>query len=321
MPIFKKDSNKIIADNQTGFGSNAANYGGRFITKNGQPNVVKKGLSFFDQISWFHTMLDIPAWKFHCIIFSFFLIINFLFASIYFGIGTQNLNGITATSTWGKFAQTYFFSTQTFTTVGYGHISPNGFLTSAVASIQALVGLLSFALATGLLYGRFSKPKAHLKFSDNALIAPFKNHNALMIRLAPFKNTNLTDAEAKITLGMVVEENGFFVNKFFPLNLEYDKVNSLTLSWTLVHPIDENSPLYQFTKDDFFKNRIEILVFIKAFDEMFSNIVVTRSSYLFNEVIFGAKFIQMYEHSLDDTKTILHLDKLNLFEKVVLNAN
>lgn len=321
MAAFNPKKGKQQTDNQTGFGTNAANYGGRFITKNGQPNVVKKGLSFFDQISWFHTMLDIASWKFHCIIFSFFLLINFLFACVYYQIGIEYLNGITATSELEKFTQAYFFSAQTFTTVGYGYISPKGFLTSAVAATQALIGLLSFALATGLLYGRFSKPTAHLKFSENALISPFKNNNALMIRLAPFKNTHLTDAEAKITLGMVVEENGLPVNKFFQLELEYDKVNSLTLSWTLVHPITEDSPLYGFSKEDFYKNRIEILVFIRAFDEMFSNIVVARSSYLFNEVVFGAKFIQMYEHNLEDTNTILHLDKLNLYQNISLNKS
>ena len=319
MPIFKKETKKIDTDNQTGFGSNASNYGGRFVAKSGKTNVVKKGLSIFDQISWFHTMLELPRWKFLLIIFMFFIGINLIFATVYYQIGMEYLNGVTATSEIEKFAQAYFFSAQTFTTVGYGHISPKGFLTSAVAATQALIGLLSFALATGLLYGRFSKPKAHLRFSENALITPFKNQNALMIRLAPFKNTNLTDAEAKITLGMVIEENGMLVNKFFPLNLEYDKVNLLTLSWTLVHPIDENSPLYGFSSNDFIKNRVEILVFVKAFDEMFSNVVVARTSYLFKEVVFGAKYIQMYEHSLDDTKTILHLDKLNMFEKVKLN--
>ncbi len=308
-----------MTDNQTGFGSNATNYGGRFINKSGKPNVVKKGLSLFDQISWFHTMLAMPTWKFLFIIFSFFLFINFIFACVYYQIGIAYLSGITAKTELERFTQVYFFSAQTFTTVGYGYISPRGFLMSMVASLQALVGLLSFAIATGLFYGRFSKPKAHLRFSDNALITPFKNKNALMIRVAPFKNTNLTDAEAKITLGMVVEENGLLINKFFPLKLEYDKVNSLTLSWTLVHQLDEESPLYEFSPKDMLDSRVEILVFIKSFDEMFSNVVVARTSYIFNEVVFGAKFIQMYEHSSDDTKTILHLDRLNVFEKVALN--
>ena len=134
-----------------------------------------------------------------------------------------------------------------------------------------------------------------------------------MFRIAPYKNTNLLDAEAKVNLAMVVEENGKMVNKFFPLTLEFNTVTSLTLSWTIVHPITEESPLYNFTKEDFSNNTGEVLVFIKSFDDMFSNIVVARTSYIFNEVVFGAKFKPMYKSSDDSKKTILFIDKLNSF--------
>lgn len=316
MKVFKKARNNLKIDNQTGFGTNAANYGGRFLDKDGSANIEKRGLPFFDQISWFHTLLRLPAWKFQIIIFSVFILVNFIFASIYYFIGIEHLNGIVANSEIEKFAQAYFFSAQTFTTVGYGHISPQGFLTSAVAATEALAGLLGFALATGLLYGRFSKPKAHLKFSENAIIAPFQGGKALMIRVASYKNTNLTDAEAKLTLAMRVEENGLTVNRFFPLELEYSTINSLTLSWTLVHHITEESPLYEFSNDDFANESGEILVFLKAFDEMFSNTVAIRTSYVFKEIIYGAKFLQMFEHSNDNTKTVIHIDKLNSFEEI-----
>ena len=111
-----------------------------------------------------------------------------------------------------------------------------------------MFGLLSFAIATGLFYGRFSKPKAFIRFSHNALIAPYREGSALMLRMTPYKNANLTDAEVKMTLGMILDEGGKLVNKFYSLDLELAKVNSLTLSWTLVHPITESSPLYNFTK-------------------------------------------------------------------------
>lgn len=319
MGAFKKRFKKLQTDNHTGFGSNASNYGGRFINKDGSANIKKVGIDFVESISWYHTMLNIPGWKFMIIIFAFYGIVNFGFACLYCLIGIEHLNGISATTFSENFGQAFFFSAQTFTTVGYGHISPTGFWASFVASVEALFGLLSFAIATGLFYGRFSKPKAHIRFSENAIIAPFHEGKALMMRIAPYKNTNLTDAEAKVTLGMKVEENGMEVNRFFPLKLEYDKINSLTLSWTLVHPIDDNSPLYGFTENDFKTHIGEIIIYIKAFDEMYSNTVAIRSSYTFEEVVYGVKYVQMYENSQDRSKTVLHIDKLNVFNKVEIN--
>lgn len=316
MASVKKINSKAKSDSTTGFGTNATNYGGRFITKNGNANVRKTGISFLQSISWYHTMLNLPRWKFMTIVVLFYFVVNCFFAFWYFSIGVEHLNGVTAKTALDKFGQAFFFSIQTFTTVGYGHISPSGFMTSFVAAIEALFGLLSFAIATGLFYGRFSKPKGHLLFSDNAIIAPFGDKTGLMVRMTPFKNTNLTDAEAKITLGMTVEENGKLVNKFYQLELEYATVNALTLSWTLVHPITETSPLYGLTAEDFAKNEGEILVFVKMFDDMYSSNVVKRASYTFAEVVYGAKFNLMYSRSADDSKTILHIDRLNSFNRV-----
>ena len=313
MALLRKINTRAKTEINTGFGANNADYGGRFVNKDGKPNIEKRGISFLERISWFHTMLSVPGWKFLFIIFSFFIIVNLVFASIYYFIGVENLNGMHTGSRVQEFGEAFFFSAQTFTTVGYGRISPSGFGTSAIAAFEALLGLLTFAIATGLFYGRFSRPKAYLKFSNNAIIAPYKEITALMIRIAPFKNTTLTDAEAKLTLGMSVEENGKVTNKFFPLELEFEKASALTLNWTIVHPITENSPLYHFSAEDIANTNGEMILFIKAFDDMFSNTVVTRSSYTFKEIVFGAKFVPMYHRNEDGRRTILELEKLNDF--------
>ncbi|NHM07269.1 Inward rectifier potassium channel Irk [Flavobacterium sp. CYK-4] len=320
MDLLKKINSKAKAELNSGFGTNAGSYGGRFVNKDGTANIYKRGLPLLDRISWYHTMLAMPRWKFLGVLFGFYTAVNFLFACIYYLIGVQYLDGISTNgSEWVKFGKAYFFSAQTFTTVGYGHISPNGFLTSALAATEALIGLLSFAIATGLFFGRFSKPTAFLKFSHHALISPYKSGKALMLRMAPYKNTNFTDAEAKVTLGMILEENGQKVNKFYTLDLEMSKVNSLTLSWTLVHPITENSPLFGFLQSDFKSIDGEILVFVKTFDDMFSTTVAANTSYTFDEVVYGAKFEMMYSDSEDDTRTVLHLDKLDSFYAVAVD--
>ena len=225
MAILKRINTKAKQEINTGFGVNNSNYGGRFLNKDGKPNIRKTGISLIDQISVFHTMLQLPRWKFFFFVVLFFVVMNLFFAGIYMFIGVENLGGMNATTPLEKFGEAYFFSAQTFTTVGYGRISPNGFLTSAIAAFEALIGLLSFALATGLFYGRFSRPKAYLRFSENMLLAPYNGGTALMMRLSPYKNTNLSEAEVTLTAGLVLEENGQLKNKFFSLALEYSTPN------------------------------------------------------------------------------------------------
>ena len=320
MPFSKKFDTNVKSEINTGFGINSGDYGGRFLNKDGEANIEKRGIGILERTSWYHTMLAWPRAKFFLVIFFFFIAANLLFACVYAIVGVDHLSGIVYATNTDKFIEAFFFSCQTFTTVGYGRINPVGFLTSGIAAFEALIGLLSFALVTGLLYGRFSKPKAYLKFSENAVLAPYKDHLAIMLRVAPYKNNTLVDAEAKLTLGLTVEEEGKMVNKFFQLPMEFDRVNTLTLSWTIVHPINEDSPLYKFTPEDFANTRGEFLVFIKAFDDMFSNTVVARTSYTFKEVIPGAKFYPMYQRSEEGNKTVLHLDKLNTHTLIDISA-
>lgn len=320
MNLLRKINEKAKSSENTGFGSNPSSYGGRFVNKDGSANVEKRGLSFFSRTSWYHTMLTMSGWKFLGVLLAFYGIANLFFATLYYFIGIEYLNGIDASgSELLKFGKAYFFSAQTFTTVGYGHISPNGFMTSALAAAEALTGLLSFAIATGLFYGRFSRPVAYIKFSHNALIAPYRGGKGLMIRMAPFKNTNIIDAHARVTVGMSVEQDGHLVNKFYTLDLELTNISSLSLSWTLVHNIDENSPFYGFTKEDFANADGELILYVKAFDDLFSATVTTSTSYTFDEFVYGAKFDLMYSENEDDTKTILHLDMLNSFKKIAID--
>ena len=317
MALLKKLRN-LKSEINTGFGTNSTSTGGRFINKDGKPNVIKKGMGILDRYSWYHTMLGMKQGKFLLLIFLVYITANLFFASIYYIIGINHLAGVNTGSSWKNFTEVFFFSAQTFTTVGYGRISPVGFTASAVSTFEAFLGLLSFAIATGLFYGRFSRPQAFLKFSNNALIAPYKEGTAFMFRLSPYKNNNLSEVEVKVTMAITSEENGKLTDKFFNLDLEFSKINGLALSWTIVHPIDDKSPFYSFSKEDIANTDIEIIVFVKAFDEVFSNNVVTRTSYVSSEIVWGAKFNMMYHPNDDKLKTILDLDKINDYNLVTL---
>lgn len=301
----------------TGFGTMAADRGGRLLNKDGSPNVKKTGVGIFERYSWYHSMLTINRWKFFSLILLFYTGVNIVFATIYYLIGVQHLQGMQVQTELEKFTEAFFFSTQTFTTVGYGRISPSGFAMSAAASFHALLGLLSFAVVAGLIYARFGMPKAYIKFSNSGLISPYNNGTALMVRITPYKSTApLADVEAKISLAMIVETDGVFKNKFYNLSLEAAKINSLVLSWTLVHPITEDSPLWGFTLEEYHKANVELLVYVKGFDDTFSNIVIARTSYTATELLYGYKFTPMYSRADTENTTILKVGLLNSYRSV-----
>jgi inward rectifier potassium channel len=319
MAILKKFRGLKSEDN-SGFGTNSNSTGGRFYNRDGKPNVIIKGSGILDKYSWYHTMLGMKRGKFLLLLLLIYISINLIFAGIYYLIGINHLAGVNTGSTFKNFTEVFFFSAQTFTTVGYGRISPVGFMASAVSTFEAFLGLLSFAIATGLFYGRFSRPQIYLQFSKNALIAPYKDGTAFMFRMSPHKNNNLSEAEVKLTMAISTEENGKITDQFFNLDMELSKINALALSWTIVHPISEKSPLYGFSKEDIAATDIEVLVFVKAFDEVFSNTVIGRTSYISQEIVYGAKFNMMYHPNDDKSKTVLNLNKLNDFSLVSLPA-
>lgn len=282
------------------------------------PILSKKGVGIFDRYSWYHTLLLMPMWKFLLLIFTGFIIVNIFFAAIYYIIGIDHLGGVNTGSPFKDFVEAFFFSAQTFTTVGYGRINPVGFLASAVSAFEAFMGLLCFAIATGLFYGRFSRPQAFIRFSDQAVIAPYKDITAIMFRIVPYKNNYLTDAEVKLTLALKVKENNKEVSRFYPLELELSRINAFIMNWTIVHSIDEKSPLSGMTMEDMKQNKAELLVFVKAFDDAFSNTVIARSSYAVEDIVFGARFKFMYHPSEDGTTTIMWINQLSEIEKAEL---
>jgi inward rectifier potassium channel len=312
MALGKKIDPYIKTNNDTGFGTNASSYGGRFINRDGTFNIRKEGVSFMNRYSIFHDMLTLPRWKFICVIILFYLCINLLFAGTYLFIGIDQFQGVIGTTFWQKFKEAYFFSTETFTTVGYGRVNPVGDGANLVASFEAMIGFLSFALATGLMYGRFARPRAYLVFSDFALISPFKEGQALMFRFASYKEKHtLTDVEIRVNLGLQIQEDGNTEYRYYELHLERNRVENLSMNWTVVHPLDERSPLRGFGWEDMRASDVELYVLIRGFDDVYSNQVLQRTSYTYHEIRFNGKFVPMYHESDDGKTTILDLHKLN----------
>jgi inward rectifier potassium channel len=287
-----------------GFGLKVSSQKRRLINKDGSFNVERRGLPFFQSLSFYHSLVEMTWLKFNGLVVLSYIVINFLFASIYMLIGINHLGGITGTTFWGQFLDAYFFSGQTITTVGYGVIHPIGFWASTVSLIESMAGLLGFALATGLLYGRFSRPNAKILYSKRAVVAPYKGITAFEFRIANARKNQLIDVDIVVILSMKVSESGQTLRRFFELPLERKVINFFPLTWTIVHPITEDSPMYGITFDELKEAGAEFLILIKAFDDTFSQSVHSRSSYTIDELTWGAKFKNLYIDSKNDITSV-----------------
>lgn len=310
-----KAQTDTIKSKELGFGTQQFSGNSRALNQDGTFNVKRKGVPSFSPDNLYHQLISMSWFKFLFLVLSFYFVVNILFAFVYFFIGADQLAGVDVNSSvLHQFYECFFFSSQSLTTVGYGRISPLHFNASLIASIESMVGVLCFALITGLLYGRFSRPIANIAYSSNALIAPYRTINGLMIRLANRRNAQLLEAEAELAVSMKNESgNG---RTFLLLELERTKINFFPLSWTIVHPLDERSPLYGFTEEDYKNRDVELMLLFKAFDESFSQTVYSRTSYKFNEVVWNAKFISIIGTDAATGKATLDIDHINEFEKV-----
>ena len=305
-PILKEDDN-------TGLSAKVQGRNQRSIRADGSFNIENKGEQWFQPKDIYLKLLTMPWIKFSFVVVSSYLLVNTVFAIIYYAIGTKYLTNIEGITEWEKFLDTFFFSAQSLTTVGYGRVAPVGIPASSVAAFESMLGLLGFALATGLLYGRFSKANAKIAYSRNLLMSPYKDGSAIMFRIANRRQTQLVDVEVQVTLAKIMNENGREIRRFFQLDLERSQIAMFPLSWTIVHPINENSLLYGKSKDEMIQDDVEILVYFKAYDETFSQNVHYRISYRADDLIWGAKFILNFEAQADGP-TIHYLNKISDYE-------
>lgn len=313
MSIYKQ---KFNPEDDLGFGAQPVLQNQPLIKQDGSINVKRQGQSFFRTSDNYHKLITMSWTRFWLLILCGYLVINTAFAFIYMAIGVQNLNGSEGTNAYQHFWDAFFFSAQTISTVGYGHISPRGMATNSVAALESMMGLLAFALATGLLYGRFSRPSAKIVYSRNLLIAPYlETCRGLMFRMANLRRNTLIDLEIEIIFSYNEDLNGKLVRRFFPLELERKKVSILTLNWTVVHPLDEKSPLKDMAPEELQKTQATFVVLLKAFDDTFSQTVHSRTSYQYEDMVWGARFKPAFDRD-EDGRIVLDVSKISDFSKV-----
>lgn len=300
-----------------GFGSIVAGKSRqRLLNADGSFNVTRTGVSFLTSLNLYHTLLTMRWRVFLSLMLLLFFVSNIIFGLLYSTLGADALVDTSRDPQMNLFLRGFFFSVQTFATIGYGTIHPLGVVPNLLVTLESYYSLLANALITGVVFARFARPTARVVFSDKAVIAPYKNITGLMFRIVNGRRNQLIEVGAQVMFSRFVNENGRVVRRFDFLDLERESVTFFPLSWTVVHPIDDNSPLYGMTERDIQESDAEILVLLTATDETFAQVVHSRSSYKPKQIAYGHKFVSIYNKTREGEPISIDVRKLSQLEKV-----
>lgn len=292
----RRTEEELNRDRDLGFGAVVSRQSRqRLLNRDGSLNVVRSGLGLLESIVPYHQLLTMTWSRFLGLVVALYFVINLVFALLYLLSGRDALVGSGAEMLGGRFSQAFYFSVQTFATIGYGQIGPNGFAANFLVTIEALVGLMYQALATGLLFARFSRPAVSIVFSHRALIAPYNGGWAFEFRVANRRLTQVMNLEAQVIYSSMTDDGrGGRVRRYRPLSLERNRVTFFPLSWTVVHPIDPTSPLHGATVESLERSQAEVLIVLSGTDETSGQVVHARCSYVADEIVWGARYRSIY---------------------------
>ncbi len=248
----------------------------------------------------YHLLLTIP-WGLFCILMVvFYLGFNTLFALAYL----LDKGGI-ANATPGSFLDTFFFSVQTLSSIGYGYMYPTTIYTNLLAAIEAFIGMLSIALMTGLAFSHFSKPTARILFSQVAVITKYNGIPTLMFRAANQRRNRIVEAEMNLYLGQdEISIEGEFMYRVHKLKLLQHHNHSFSMSWTLMHPIDEDSPLYGCTSESLEHKRAMVVASLSGMDETVGKLLQTRHSYGGRDILWNKRFVDIVKNTRNGDRYI-----------------
>lgn len=289
---------RISKNDDLGFGAKVTEQTKtRFINKDGSFNAQRKGVDGWGSFSLYNAMLNLSWPRFYGIVLGLYAAVNLIFTIIYLSIPGvfPELAGLSFAH---RFFEVYFYSVQVMTTLGSSPWHPANLAGNGVLAIEALAGLLGFALGAGVVLARFSNPRVRIIFSRHAIISPYQDGMAFEFRIINGKKDELIQVEAIVMVSM---KNAEGKRPFIELPLERHKVVFFPLNWTIVHPITEESPLFGLTHQDLTLADAEFLVFVTAIDEALGQRIYIRHSYKFNEILVDKKFANILELAEDGT--------------------
>jgi inward rectifier potassium channel len=289
----------------------------RLLNRDGSFNVTLEGLDPFASMSLYHWLLTISWPKFLAFVSATYLVLNAMFALAFLACGRDALQSTTGSFANEPFYRAFFFSVDTFVTIGYGNIIPVGAIPNTLVTVEALLNIMLVALATGVIFARFSRPSARIIYSRNAIVAPYHGINALEFRIANARRSQLIEVQVQAILTKVERVAGSTIRKFYDLPLERNRVVFFPLSWTVVHPIDAASPMSGLSHADLIAANAELLVLLTGTDETVSQTVHSRSSYQAEEIVWGAKFANMFMRSEAEGIMGMDLNRIHDVERVL----
>ena len=272
----------------------------RLINRDPRLNPLRKGYSHSLWQDPYHLLLTLSWPKFLAVIFLSYLIANTLFALAYMAGGECIENAKP-----GSFWDAFFFSVQTMASIGYGAMYPRTFYANLVVTIEALSGLMALAMGTGLMFARFSRPTAKVLFSRVAVITPYNGVPTLMFRTANERHNQILEAQVSVDLMREeVTAEGYVMRRFYELKLVRSETSVFSLTWTIMHQIDETSPLYGLTAESLAQTHFEIVITLTGLDETVSQIIHTRHSFTANEILWNMRFVDILSTLPDGRRAI-----------------
>jgi inward rectifier potassium channel len=296
---------RVIQENRT-----------RFLNQDGSFNVRRKGIFEHGSFSLYHAILNMSWTRFITFLAVSYILASAAFTGLYLLCGSTAFAAIQNFGILERAREIFFFSVHVITTIGESSLNPSSLMAKALLSLESMIGLIGLAVIAGLMFARFSNPAVRILFSRHAVIAPYKDITGFMVRIVNGRSNELINLTATITLSMADKDGK---RTFQQLDLERDNILVFPLSWTIVHPITKESPLYGLNAEELAKRSPEFLIAISAVDQDLAKTVYARHSYIASEVESGARFANILER-MDDGTLIVDPRRIHEIEKIVPTA-
>ena len=281
----------------------------RVVTRTGLPNIIRVGENHSHFEDFYHLLLTLHWERFFALVFLLYVTANTFFALLYLAGGNAIANAEP-----GSFADAFFFSIQTMASLGYGAMHPTSTYTDIIVSIETLVGLLGIATISGIVFARVSRPTARVVFSDVMVVSNYDGVPTLTFRIRNKRRNQILEGQIIITLlRREMSAEGQEMYRFHALNLVRSQTPIFALTWTVMHKIDSESPLYGMTAEDLDARDAELIITVTGIDETYSQTIHARHSYMPREIRWGYRFVDMFSRSSNGQRVINY----NYFNNIV----